>query len=236
MIVLGHVTGLNPARWKDNIEHLAPGEAEREHFAAMKYERVPDFVRNLRAERERNGAIYVPAYVLEYCILTATRAGEALGCRWEEIDRDAKVWRLPKDRMKAGRTFEAPLSEAAMAIIDEMEKIKVEGCPFVFPGYSRSVPIAGVSLARLLRRMGETCTVHGFRSAFRDWAGNETPTPRDVCEAALAHKVGDATERSYRRQDGLAKRRVLMGLWAQYLSGSPTDAAADNAVPFKAQA
>jgi integrase len=229
MIVLGYIPGLNPARWKDNIEHLAPGEAEREHFAAMDYERVPDFVRDLRAQRERNGAIYVPAYTLEFCILTATRAGEALGCRWEEVDRDAKLWRLPKGRMKAGKTFEAPLSEPAMEIIEAMAAIKVEGCPFVFPGYSRLTAIAGVSLARLLRRMGETCTVHGFRSSFRDWAGNETPTPRDVCEMALAHKVGDLTERSYRRQDGLAKRRQLMDLWGAYCGSSPFGAA-DNVV------
>jgi integrase len=62
-------------------------------------------------------------------------------------------------------------------------------------------------------------TVHGFRSSFRDWAGNETSFPREVCEHVLAHKVGDETERAYRRSDALKKRRELMELWARYLDG-----------------
>jgi integrase len=74
-----------------------------------------------------------------------------------------------------------------------------------------------MALEMLLRRLGVTAaTPHGFRSSFRDWAGNETSFPREVAEAALAHAVGDQTEQAYRRGDALAKRRSLMEAWAAY--------------------
>jgi integrase len=239
MIALGHVPGLNPARWKDNIKHLAPTPDKGvEHFAAMDYEKVPDFIRRLREQRRNDdGSINIPAYALDFCILTATRRLEALGARWSEIDRHAKVWRLPKERMKAGRVFEVPLSGAAMEIVEAMAAIEVEGCPFVFHGVYKSTPRDGKTFWRVLRRMGEAdTTTHGFRSSFRDWAGNETSTPRDICEMALAHKVGDATERAYRRKDSFAKRRLLMESWAAHCGSAPPAAAGDNVVRFKAQA
>jgi integrase len=233
MITLGHVSGLNPARWRDNIENLAPTpDAGGEHFAAMDYDRVPYFIRRLREQRRNDdGSINIPAYALDFCILTATRNREALSCRWAEVDRDARVWRLPKERMKGGRAFEVPLSGPALEIVDAMAAIKAND--FVFPGFSKLRPRDEKTFWRVLRRMGEAdTTTHGFRSSFRDWAGNETPTPRDICEMALAHKVGDATERAYRRKDALEKRRTLMEAWAAHCGSAPPAAAGDSVVPF----
>jgi integrase len=221
----------NPARWRGHLKHLLPERSKKSrHFAAMPYSRLPDFVVDLRDRRfNEEGSFHVPAYALEFTVLTAVRAGEALGCRWDEIDLPARTWTLPERRMKTGRAFEVPLSDAAVAIIAAMRAVRVEHCPFVFPGRFRSVPISSKAFERLLKLMKEPFTTHGFRSAFRDWAGNETATPRDVCEMALAHKVGDVTEQAYRRSDALAKRRKLMDAWAAYLSWPP----ADNVMPFK---
>jgi integrase len=234
MIYLGYASGLNPARWKDNIKHVVPTRVETEHFSSLPYEAAPSFIDRLREQRlNGDGSICVPAYALHFSILTATRPGEALGARWSEIDRAAKVWRLPKERMKAGRAFEVPLSDAAIEIIDAMEKIKLND--LVFPGFSKTRPMEHKALWRLLRRMGAgDVTAHGFRSTFRDWAGDETNFPRHVCEAALGHKVGDQTEQSYRRRDAFAKRQALMQAWAAYISTPPTGA--DNNIPYPSKA
>ena len=87
-----------------------------------------------------------------------------------------------------------------------------------------------MAMGMVLRRMDEHVTVHGFRSSFRDWAGNETHFPRELAEAALAHVVGDKAEQAYRRSDALEKRRALMEAWAQWCE--PREAA-DNVTPLR---
>ena len=219
---LGHIDEgkANPARWRGHLDQLLPRRPTGEHFAAMDYRRVPEFIVKLRRLRAyEDGAICVSAHALEFCILTATRAGEALGCRWQEINLDAKLWTIPRARMKAGRDFEVPLSDAACALIEAMRAIRVGGGDLVFPGRFTHRPMQSKAFERLLT--SESVTTHGFRSSFRDFAGNETSTPRDICEMALAHKVGDATEQAYRRSDALQKRRVLMDFWGAYLSAPP---------------
>jgi integrase len=156
------------------------------------------------------------AQVLEFAILTAARSGEVLGARWDEIDFNAKVWTIPAPRMKAGREHRVPLSDTALAILTRLSHVRTGD--FVFTGRSHDKPLSTASVGKLLQRMGvEDATMHGFRSAFRDWAGNETHTPREVAEAALAHSVGDAAEQAYRRSDALEKRRALMAAWAAFL-------------------
>jgi integrase len=134
--------------------------------------------------------------------------------RWSEINLDERVWTLPPDRMKAGREHRVPLSERAVAIL---RQLAIRTGDFVFPGQRKGRPLSNMAMEMMLRRMkADSITVHGFRSSFRDWAGNETSYPRDLIETALAHVVGDEAERAYRRSDALEKRRKLMEAWANY--------------------
>jgi integrase len=174
----------------------------------MPYTELPNFMARLRA---REG---LAAQALEFAILTAARSGEVLGLRWSEIDIEAKVWTVPPTRIKAGREHRVPLSPRALAIMEAMRLIRVSD--YVFPGYRAERPLGDMALHMVLKRMEVPYTVHGFRSSFRDWCGEVTNFPREVAEAALAHVVGDETERAYRRGDALEKRRRLMDAWADY--------------------
>ena len=135
--------------------------------------------------------------------------------RWDEIDLDRKIWTVPAHRMKAGREHRVPLSQRAAAILVRLTKHR--SSDFVFPGQRRDKPLSNMAMEMMLRRMKiENATVHGFRSSFRDWAGNETGYPRELIETALAHVIGDKAEQAYRRSDALEKRRDLMEAWAGY--------------------
>ena len=207
----GHRTGENPAAWRGHLAHLLPkrGVLSRGHHAAIDYREVPAFLEKLR-QREATAAL-----ALEFCILTATRSGETLGARWSEIDMEARVWTLPAERMKATRAHRVPLSETAFAILDKLSAAPTG--EFVFPGQRADKPLSNMAMEMVLRRMNmDAVTVHGFRSAFRDWAGNETHFPREVAEVALAHVIGDKAEQAYRRGDALEKRRSLMEAWASH--------------------
>ncbi|MGJ0508326.1 MAG: tyrosine-type recombinase/integrase [Methylocystis sp.] len=201
----------NPARWRGHLDKLLPKRTKlsRGHHAAMAYSEVPAFITKLR-DRDAMAAL-----ALEFTILTATRSGEVLGARWGEIDAASKVWAIPKDRMKAGRDHRVPLSGPALKILAKLSETRRS--EFVFPGARAGRPLSNMAMEMVLRRMGlDGVTVHGFRSAFRDWAGNETHFAREVAEAALAHVVGDKAEQAYRRGDALQKRRALMEAWAQH--------------------
>jgi integrase len=203
----------NPARWRGHLDKLLPPRRknkERRHHAAMAFAEVPAFIGRLR-EREA-----VAALALEFIILTAARTGEALGARWSEIDMKAKVWTVPAERMKRGVEHRVPLCQRAIEILHAMSKVARGN--LVFPAYRSDRPMSNMACSMLLRRLKvETATTHGFRSSFRDWAGELTSFPREVAEAALAHAVGDETERAYRRGDALEKRRKLMDAWAAFL-------------------
>ncbi len=207
----GFRDGENPARWRGHLDHLLPKPSKlaRGHHAAMAYEDVAAFVSQLR-EREATAAI-----ALEFCILTAARSGEVLGARWSEIDLDKKIWTVPANRMKAGREHRVPLSARAGSLLKRIAKLQTGD--FIFPGQARGKPLSNMAMEMMLRRMKiENATVHGFRSSFRDWAGNLTSFPREVTETALAHVIGDKAEQAYRRSDALEKRQKLMEAWAAY--------------------
>ncbi len=173
------------------------------------FERRLTFVSQLR-ERGASAAL-----ALEFCILTAARSGEGLGARWSEFDVDRKIWTVPANRMKAGREHRVPLSARAVSILKQMAKLKAGD--FVFPGHARNKPLSDMAMEMMLRRMKiDNATVHGFRSSFRDWAGNVSSFPREITETALAHVIGDKAEQAYRRSDALEKRRNLMEAWAAY--------------------
>jgi len=212
-------TGDNPARWRNHLDKLLPkrGKLTRGHHAAMPYTAVPAFIADLR-DREA-----VAARALEFAILCASRSGEVLGARWAEMDLSEKVWTIPAERMKAGKPHRVPLSARALAILTDLKK--AEAGEYVFPGAKPKRPLSSHALLMLMRRTSaKEFTPHGFRSSFRDWAGETTNFPRDVVEMALAHTVGDATERAYRRGDALEKRRKLLEAWARFVSTMKADA------------
>ncbi len=215
----GFRTGPNPAAWRGHLDRLLPARQKltRGHHAAMAYADLPAFIAKLRSGSG------LSALAMEFLVLTAARSGEVLGCRWDEIDLDAKVWTVPATRMKAGREHRAPLSDRAIAILAEVQPLRRKD-NFVFPGPRPGKSLSAMAMAMLLRRLEPNVTVHGFRSAFRDWCGEETSFARDLAEAALAHVVGDQTERAYRRGDALERRRKLMAAWASYIEPSEAKA------------
>jgi integrase len=224
----GYRKGENPARWRGHCENLLPKPSKVQkvkHHAALPYAELPAFMATLQ---QQGG---VAARALEFTILTAARTGEAIGARPAEFDLPGKTWTVPPDRMKAGREHRIPLSDRALAILEDVRPLRAAENDFVFPGLLYRRPLSNMSLTAALKRMElSTITVHGFRSTFRDWAGECTDFPREV--VALAHIVGDQTERAYRRGDALEKRRRLMDAWAAFCAG----ASAAVVVPFRATA
>jgi integrase len=204
--------GENPARWRGHLDQLLPKRQRltRVNHAAMSYGDVPAFIGGLQS---RDAAA---ALALEFAILTAARRGEVLGARWDEFDLERAVWTVPAHRMKAGRDHRVPLSGRALTIVKALCK-SVEGREFVFAGHKPGKPLSGEALRLMLRRMKrDDVTVHGFRSAFRDWAAECTNFTNEVCEAALAHVIENRAEAAYRRGDLFDKRRKLMEAWAVY--------------------
>ncbi len=208
--VSGHRSGDNPAAWKGHLEHILPARQRlsRGHHAALPFADVPSFLVKIRDNES------MAARALEFTILTAARTSETLKAYWEEIDLSAQVWTIPASRMKAAKEHRVPLSGPALAILRAVRAGSSATGP-VFPG-RRGKPLSNMAMDMVLRRMDVGVTVHGFRSSFRDWAGEMTDTPREVAEAALAHTVGNSAELAYRRGDALAKRRVLMEAWGSY--------------------
>jgi integrase len=222
----GFRAGENPAMWRGNLAHLLPKPRRlgRGHFAAMPYNEVAGFVQALREYQPKS----IAAHALELLILTGVRTNEVLGANWAEVDMANALWTIPKDRMKTGREHRVPLSLAAMRIVRTMASIKRSD--YVFP--SPRGRLSHIVLQKVMAKLGAKSTVHGFRSSLRDWAGDETSFPRDVCEGVLAHVVG-GVEGAYRRSDALEKRRTLLAAWANYIEGR---AEIDNVVPIAAAA
>ena len=212
----GWRSGANPALWRGGLRGILPKPEKLKnvkHHAAMPYSELPDFIAQLR----RTDAI--AARALEFLILTAGRSGEVLGSTWDEIDQDSAIWLVPAERMKMRREHRVPISSRALEILNEMRQRQMS-C-FVFPGNKKNRPLSNMAFSMLMRRLGVgSFTAHGFRSSFRDWAGDETEHPREVAEAALAHVIGNRAEQSYRRRDALEKRRALMTEWGAFLSAT----------------
>lgn len=185
------------------------------HFAAMPYADVPTFVEKL-GERESVGRL-----ALEALILTATRSGEIRGATWAELDLKAALWTIPAARMKMGKVHIVPLSQPAVAVFERAQRYKAGISDLVFPGQNVKNPLSDMTLLKVLRDMEIMVTVHGFRSAFRDWVAEQTDYSGEVAEAALAHTVSNKVEAAYRRTDFLDKRRLLMRNWAAFCKKIP---------------
>lgn len=214
--------GENPARWKDNLKGLLPKHKRnsRGHHAALAYVDMPKFIEDLRARQAANAA--PAAYALELTILTVLRTSEVLQSKFVEFDLNKKVWTVPAERMKMGREHRVPLSPRAIEIVRKL--MEARWGDFLFPGNTINRHLSNMSMLMLLRRMGQAnITVHGFRSTFRDWAGETTNYPGDVCEQVLAHKIDNETEAAYRRGDMLIKRAKVMDAWSNYLEPAKSD-------------
>jgi len=206
--------GANPARWRGHLDRLLPQTSKVRpvvHYPALDWRLMPELMAEL-ALRQGHGA-----RALAFVILTAARSGEVRGATWSEIDEREKLWVVPPGRMKASKEHRVPLSDTAIAQLGERGISK----GLIFPGGKGSEkPMSDMTLAAVLKRIGRHgITVHGFRSGFRDWAGETTNFPREVIEAALAHRLKDKAEAAYARGDLFRKRRKLMGAWANYLGG-----------------
>ena len=214
-------TGENPARWKGHLDKLlpAPGKIKKiEHHRALPFDQMAEFMSQLKVKEG------LPARALEFAIFCAARSGEVRGAKWEEMDLEAGVWTVPAERMKAGREHRVPLSPSAKRILLAVPK-NAES-PLVFPAPNRR-PLSDMALTAVLRRMNVDAVPHGFRSTFRDWAGEVSNYPRDIAEQALAHVLENKVEAAYRRGDALEKRRKMMTDWAAYCSVEKNETMSD---------
>ena len=209
-VAAGICTG-NPA----TAQALAlPREPRKpEHRKALPYAEVAGCIEAVRASKA--GA--TTKLALEFLALTATRSGETRLARWEEIDRGTATWTIPAGRAKTGRPHRVPLSVRALEILREAEALS-DGSALIFPGTKQGRPLSDMTLSKLVKELGFDADVHGFRTSFRTWAQERTNFPREVAEAALAHKVGDAAEQAYARSDLFERRRKMMESWAGYLA------------------
>ncbi len=241
----GYRKGENPARWKGHLSAILPaaGKVKRvQHHSALDYRHVGAFMDSL------NGCEGVGARALEFVILTAARSGEVRGAKWIEIDDKANVWTIPADRMKAGKEHRIPLSDTAVKLLALLPRLKRSG--LIFPN-GKGTQLSDMTLTAVVRRMhqsrieagdegdsgwsgsgGRIITAHGFRSTFRDWAGETTAHPREVIEHALAHQLADKAEASYARGTLFEKRQRLMADWAKFCALT-TERLAAEIVPIR---
>ena len=214
--VHGYRDGDNPAQWQGNLELTLPKpKRARKHQVAMPYGDIPSFWKRLQAKTT------IASLALQFVILTAARSGEGRGARWDEIDLEAKVWTLPPERMKARKEHSVPLCDCLVTMLTQLKDLAET--PFVFPSSAKTGFVTETAVRSLLKEMQAECTTHGFRSTFRDWAGNETEFPRELMEEALAHQLG-SVEAAYRRSKAIERRRNLMEAWSGYLSAEMQNA------------
>jgi integrase len=228
--VAGHRTGDNPARWAGNLKELLPAPSKVAKEVNQPALMIDDAPRWFGALEGRDG---FGARALEFLALTATRSQEVRGAGWDEIDLDKALWIVPGARMKMDREHRIPLSAEAVAMLNALPRL--EGNPLVFPA-ARGGQLSDMTLSATMKRMHATdvaaggvgfvdrtskrpAVPHGLRSTFRDWVAERTTYPGDMAEVALAHRISNAVEASYRRGDMIEKRRKMMGDWAGYLAG-----------------
>lgn len=213
--VKGLRDGENPARGRGHLDLLLPkrSKAEVKHHAALPFREIASFFSQLRTRSA------ISARALEFTILTAARSGETRGMTWSEVDLEQRIWTVPGTRMKAKETHQVPLSDAALSILTSLKPETPKPSALIFPAL-RGGMMSDMAMSQLLKRMERgDITVHGFRSTFRDWAGEATNFAREEIEMALAHTIASATERAYRRGRAIDKRRELMVAWADYCLG-----------------
>lgn len=207
-----YVNGMRPTEAPmRSLGRALPKQPKQDtHFAAMPYPEVPIFLQYLRKRTS------ITRLALEFLILCASRSGEVRGARWQEIDMTKKLWTVPAERMKVGKKHVVPLSNAALDVLERARPFYAECSDLIFPGRNVMKPLSDMTLLKVLRYANLPFTVHGFRSAFRDWTAEKTNYPSEVAEAALAHTIANKVEAAYRRTDYLDKRKPLMKEWGEF--------------------
>lgn len=217
--VHGYRSGENPAAWQGHLQLLLPKRQrlQRGHHPALPFSDLPVFWQKLTALDT------IASAALQFLILTAARSGEIRGATWDEFDLEKRLWTVPAARMKAAKEHVIPLSDRSIEILERMREIRHSD--FVFPGTREDSPLSDMTLSKVLHRLAKGYTVHGFRSTFRDWCGEKTDFSREHAEACLAHTIGSAVERAYRRGNSFESRRRIMAAWEAFiLTGrSPAD-------------
>lgn len=223
----------NPATWKGHLEHFLarrPKRSLQKHHEAMRWQEAPSFMAMLRSRPDSASSL-----ALQFTVLTAARTGEVIGATLDEFDFDARIWTVPAERTKTAAVHAVPLSHAALEIARRAAEGKRP--------QDRLFPLSNMAMLTFLqKRLERKETVHGFRSTFRDWLGEETPHPRELCELALGHSVGNAVEQAYRRGRAIEKRRPMMEEWAAHLgyalgeTGQIENNAPPAATPMRAAA
>lgn len=216
--VRGYRKGENPARWKGHLSEVLPAKKRRsriKHYPAIPWQQVGGFMGALHKQ------LGIAARALEFAILTAARSGEVRNATWDEIDLEKKLWTVPAERMKAGKTHRVPLSTDAVELLKSLPRM--QGNDHVFPA-PRGGALSDMAISSVCRRMGVEAVPHGFRSTFKDWARNRSRYPDEVSELALAHVNSDATRAAYARDELLPQRTRMMTDWAKYLREVPVTA------------
>lgn len=238
--------GDNPAAWK-HLKALGMASPRKGqpagHFPSLPWQQMPAFVHALR---QKEG---VSARAVLFAILTGARSGEVRGMRWgevrkvhlDELGRDAVVWHVPQERMKAKKPHRVFLSAPALAVLEEMRGFGDDPKALVFPGARGRSPLTDMAMSMLVRGMcldglkegeaprwrdpntDEPVTVHGMRSSFRVWAAATRSEPAEVVEAALAHTIRNAVVAAYLRTDFLAQRAALMEAWGEHVMRGPAE-------------
>lgn len=236
----GYRTGENPARWDSHLETLFPSPEKlkgNNHHAALPYVMAPEFCKTLCSMDTAS------AFALQLVILTATRSSEVRSSTWNEYDLNNKLWTIDASRMKAGKQHVVPLSSQSICVLQRIKQTHLDNGTYSPNGYlfpnqrSLTRPISDVAISKIIKKINvqhqihgkpelidphmgnKIVTVHGFRSTFRDWAGEVSPHSREVIEHALAHQLKDKSEQAYQRGSLLEKRRALMNDWAKFLKG-----------------
>jgi integrase len=206
-------TGVNPATWKGLLETILPkpGKITKEqHHPALDYRLVQGFIRQLQ---EADG---VAGLALEFLVLNANRTGEVIGGRRDEVSENG-IWTIPGERMKVGKEHRVPLGQRSLELLEIAKSLDPDS-DYLFS--RKGKPLSNMAMSMLLRRLGYSVTVHGFRSTFRDWVAEETKHSPEVAEKALAHAIANKVESAYRRGDLLEPRRRLLADWECYCVGS----------------
>lgn len=230
--VAGHRKGDNPARWAGNLKELLPAPSKVAKEGNQPALTLEDSPRWFVALNSRDG---MGARALAFLALTAARSQEVRGAIWDEIDSDKALWIVPAARMKMAREHRIPLTAEAVTLLKALPKMKDH--PLVFLA-ARGGQLSDMTISAVMRRMSETdladggtdfldrvskrpAVPHGLRSTFRDWVAERANFPGKMAEVALAHKINNAVEASYRRGDMIEKRRRMMGEWGEFLIQTP---------------